>query len=112
MLYRHVEWVSPAGRRVRIHSTRLVSLARRSIAAIKYRVEPVDDLVRFVIQSELVANEPVPAQSKDPRVAAAIQHPLEPLLHESNTHRAHLVHRTRVSKLQMAAAMDHKIDCD
>ena len=112
VLYRHVEWVSPAGRRVRIHSTRLVSLARRSIAAIKYRVEPVDELVRFVIQSELVANEPVPAQSKDPRVAAAIQHPLESLLHESNTHRAHLVHRTRSSKLQMAAAMEHRIECD
>ncbi|MBO0866317.1 MAG: family 65 glycosyl hydrolase, partial [Mycobacterium sp.] len=34
ILYRQVEWVSPAGRRVRVHSTRLVSLSRRSIVAI------------------------------------------------------------------------------
>jgi alpha,alpha-trehalose phosphorylase len=112
LLLRSVEWISPAGKRVRVHSTRLVSLVRRSILAIRYRVEPVDEPLRIVVQSELVADEPVPAQSNDPRVAAAIDHPLEAVLHEANTHRAHLVHRTKRSKLQMAAAMQNEIDCD
>src|SRR5579875_386221 len=112
VLVRHVEWQSPAGKRVRVHSTRLVSLSRRSILAVRYRVEPVDEPVRIVVQSELVADEPVPVQSNDPRVAAAIARPLEPVLHEANEHRAHLVHRTRQSKLQLAAAMDNHIECE
>ena len=36
------EWVSPAGRAVRVPSTRLVSFTQRAIAAICYEVEPVD----------------------------------------------------------------------
>ncbi|HET6877841.1 MAG TPA: glycosyl hydrolase family 65 protein [Jatrophihabitans sp.] len=110
VLRRHVEWVSPAGKRIRVHSTRLVSLARRSVVAIHYAVEPVDDEVRIVVQSELVANEPVPAQSDDPRVAAVIEHALEPVLHESNEHRAHLLHRTRSSGLQLAVGMQHEVN--
>ena len=110
VLRRHVEWVSPAGKRIRVHTTRLVSLARRSILAIHYRVEPVDDEVRIVVQSELVANEPVPAQSDDPRVAAVIDHALEPVLHEANEKRAHLLHHAKSSGLQLAAGMQHQVD--
>ena len=33
----------------------------RSVAAILYEVEPLDQSARFVVQSELVANEPLPA---------------------------------------------------
>src|SRR5918999_357861 len=39
--------------------------------------EPVDANTRIVLQSELVANEPVPVQADDPRAAAALQKPLE-----------------------------------
>ncbi|MDX6314676.1 MAG: alpha,alpha-trehalose phosphorylase, partial [Streptomyces sp.] len=41
LLHRTVDWTSPAGRRVRVRSTRLVSLTQRAIAAIRYEVEPV-----------------------------------------------------------------------
>ena len=54
VLRRTAEWVSPTGRLVRIASTRIVSFTRRSIAAILYEVEPVDDAVQVVVQSELV----------------------------------------------------------
>ncbi|MGB3683950.1 MAG: hypothetical protein WA990_15850, partial [Rubrobacteraceae bacterium] len=60
-LLRRVEWVSPAGQAVRISSTRLVSFAQRAVAAILYEVEPLDTPARLVAQSELVANEPLPA---------------------------------------------------
>ncbi|HWX52826.1 MAG TPA: family 65 glycosyl hydrolase, partial [Solirubrobacteraceae bacterium] len=43
VLRRTVDWVSPAGKRVRVHSTRLVSLVQRSVAAIFYEVEAVDE---------------------------------------------------------------------
>src|ERR1700753_3753919 len=56
-LTRSLDWVSPAGQRVRVRSRRLVSFVQRAVAAIEYIVEPVDAPARFVIQSELVANE-------------------------------------------------------
>src|SRR5437879_4285135 len=41
VLRRTAEWVSPAGQAVRISSVRLVSFVQRSIAAIRYEVEPL-----------------------------------------------------------------------
>jgi alpha,alpha-trehalose phosphorylase len=51
-LVRDVEWTSPSGSRLRISSTRLVSLTQRAIAAIQYTVEPLSGSVRVVAQSE------------------------------------------------------------
>ena len=58
-LEREVEWVTPTGQPVRIRSTRFVSFAQRAIAAISYEVEPLEGTARVVLQSELVANEPI-----------------------------------------------------
>jgi alpha,alpha-trehalose phosphorylase len=109
-LERHVHWRSPSGRQVKLKSTRLVSLAHRSVAAIEYIVEAVDEFVRITVQSELVSNEDQPQTSKDPRVAAVLDKPLEPVDHETNEGRAVLMHRTRASGLMMSAAMDHEIE--
>ena len=107
VLRREVEWISPAGQRVLVRSTRLVSFAQRSTAAILYEVEPVGSSVRIGVQSELVANEPVPAETSDPRAAAALRAPLVPEQHSSNGLRVSLIHRTKRSGLRMAAGMDH-----
>jgi alpha,alpha-trehalose phosphorylase len=110
VLRRDVEWVTPAGKTIRIRSTRLVSFVHRSIVAIRYEVEAVDAAVRVVVQSPLVANEPVPEQGGDPRTAAALRAPLVP---EYNAHRgleAALGHRARSSGLRMAAGLDHLVD--
>jgi trehalose/maltose hydrolase-like predicted phosphorylase len=103
-------WTSPAGKRILLRSTRLVSLAQRSVAAIEYVVEAQDEFVRVTVQSELVANEDQPPASADPRVAAVLKNPLEPVHHETTERGACLVHRTRASKLMLAAAMDHEVD--
>lgn len=110
VLRRRLEWRSTAGSGVRVTSTRLVSFAQRSVAAIHYVVQPLDGPVRVVVQSELVANEPAPAQSDDPRAAAALESPL--VAEESSQHglRVVLVHSTRRSKLGMAAGMDHVVE--
>jgi len=110
VLRREVEWVSPAGQRVRVRSTRLVSFVQRAVAAILYEVEPLGEPARIVVQSELVANEPLPEETEDPRAAAALR---APLVSEHHTHgelRAGLVHRTRASELRMAAGMDHFVE--
>ena len=72
LLRRRVEWVSPAGKQVRVSSVRLVSFVQRAVAAVLYEVEPLTAPARFVMQSELVANEPMPAHELDPRAAAVI----------------------------------------
>ena len=79
---------------MRITSTRLVSFAQRAIAAIDYVVEPVDKPLRVVVQSELVANEPLPGRGDDPRTAA-VAAALESEFHSTHDLRAVLVHRTK-----------------
>jgi alpha,alpha-trehalose phosphorylase len=110
VLRREVEWVSPAGQAVRVSSTRLVSFVQRSVAAIVYEVEPIEEPARIVVQSELVANEAEPEQTDDPRAAAALRAPLVAEEHRHRDLRAGLVHRTRESKLRMAAGMDHVVE--
>ncbi|GAA5113746.1 glycoside hydrolase family 65 protein [Haloechinothrix salitolerans] len=109
-LRRTTEWHSPSGRRVRIHTERLVSFTQRAVAAIRYEIEPLDDDVQFVIQSDLLANEPIEPETGDPRVAVALEAPLVAEFASSKDYRAALVHRTARSGLRMAAAMDHEID--
>ncbi|TRV76822.1 glycoside hydrolase family 65 protein [Streptomyces sp. 130] len=110
VLERSCEWTSPAGRTVRVRSTRLVSLTQRAIAAVQYEVEPVDSRTRVVIQSELVTNESLPSADGDPRTAKALQSPLEPEEDQAVGSRLRLVHRTRRSGLRVAVAADHVVD--
>ncbi|GBE65814.1 putative glycosyl hydrolase [Mycobacterium sp. MFM001] len=109
-LTRRAHWRSPADKQVKVTTTRLVSLAQRSVAAIEYVVEAVDEFVRATVQSELVANEDQPQTSGDPRVAAILEHPLEAVEHEHTENRSLLMHRTKASELMMAAVMDHEVE--
>jgi alpha,alpha-trehalose phosphorylase len=109
-LRRAVDWESPARRRVRIRSSRLVSFTQRAVAAVDFEVEAVDREVRITVQSGLVANEQQPQRSADPRVAAALDHPLVAVAQDTEQHGAVLLHRTRASGLLMGAGMDHAVE--
>jgi alpha,alpha-trehalose phosphorylase len=110
VLDRAVEWISPAGRGVRIRTRRIVSLTQRAVVGFCLEVEPTDDATRIVVQSELVANEELPEQSGDPRVAATLHQPLCAEWSTASGTGAEMVHRTRHSGLRVAAAMDHVVD--
>jgi alpha,alpha-trehalose phosphorylase len=110
VLRRRVEWASPAGAKMRIHTTRLVSFVQRSAAAFLYEVEPLDGSLRVVVQSELVANEPGVTQEADPRAAAVLASPLQSESFFDQDPRVVLVHSTRGSKLLISAGMDHLVD--
>ncbi len=111
LLRREVEWASPAGEVVRISTVRLVSFVHRAVAAILYEIEPVDDASRLVVQSELVANEPLPAGAKDdPRTGAGLSGTLVSQSFTDRELKAVLAHRTKASGLLMAAGMDHEVD--
>ncbi|MGZ4307707.1 MAG: glycoside hydrolase family 65 protein [Solirubrobacteraceae bacterium] len=107
VLRREAEWCSPVGKRVRVSSVRLVSFVQRAVAAVLYEVEPLDAPARLVVQSELVANEPMPPGALDPRAAAELGAALRSELFYDHDARVVLVHVTKRSGLRMAAAMDH-----
>jgi alpha,alpha-trehalose phosphorylase len=110
VLRRRAEWSTPAGKLVRVSSLRLVSLVQRAVAAILYEVEPLDAPARLVVQSELVANEPMPPTGADPRAAAALGAALRSEQFWDHEGRAVLVHVTERSALRMAAGMDHIVE--
>ncbi|WP_194818046.1 glycoside hydrolase family 65 protein [Nocardia sp. XZ_19_385] len=108
-LRRTTVWTSPTGRNVRINSERLVSFTDRALAAIRYEVEPLDDDMDLVIQSDLLANEPVPTQAGDPRLAAVLDRPLVADFSAARDFSAVLAHHTRRSGLRVAAGMHHEL---
>ena len=109
VLRRSVHWTTPAGRSVKVSSIRVVSFTQRSIMAICYEVEAVDNPVRVVLQSELVANEALPDPGKDPRANAVLGSTLVSEENQAQGTQGLLVHRTQASGLRMAAAMEHQI---
>jgi alpha,alpha-trehalose phosphorylase len=109
-LTRRAHWRTPTGKEIKLVSTRLVSLVHRSVAAIEYVIEAVNEFARVTLQSELVTNEDQPETSDDPRVSAILDNPLEAVAHEHTDCGALLMHRTRASALMVAAAMDHEVD--
>jgi alpha,alpha-trehalose phosphorylase len=109
-LTRHAEWVSPAGGAVRVASTRLVSFSHRAIAAVLYEVEPVEGRLQITVQSELLANEQLPSPGEDPRASFTPDKPLVSEHYAARDNAIVLVHKTKLSGLRVAAAMDHLID--
>ncbi|MEV4725437.1 glycoside hydrolase family 65 protein [Micromonospora humida] len=108
---RCTEWISPAGHGVRVRSTRLVSLPRHAVAAVRYEVEPLDDRpVEIRVCSDVLANERVPERADDPRAASVVHDPLDAELHRPDGHRGVLVHRTDRSAQRVAVAVTHGTD--
>ncbi|MGH3544515.1 MAG: glycoside hydrolase family 65 protein, partial [Mycobacteriales bacterium] len=115
-LRRSTDWTSPSGRRVRITTERLVSFTQRAVAAIRYEVQPLDEPLQLVVQSDLLANEPIDSNPRkesltlnDPRLGADLQRPLIADFAAAEDNWAVLVHHTSRSGLRMAAAMDHEL---
>ena len=109
-LERKLEWRSQAGRAVRVRSVRLVSFRQRSVAAISYEVEALDQPLRLALQSNLLANQAETAAEDDPRGGTHLDAPLESRLSVDDRLRVVLAHTTRRSGLSMAAGMDHVIE--
>ena len=107
VLRREAEWCSPVGKRVRVSSVRLVSLVQRAVA---YEVEPLDAPARLVVQSELVANEPMPPGALDPRAAAELGAALRSDQFYDHDARVVLVHVTSAGSLRADTAPYHPLD--
>ncbi|MGR6966771.1 glycoside hydrolase family 65 protein [Geodermatophilus sp. URMC 61] len=111
-LDRHVRWTSPSGASVEVTSRRLVSLAERSVCAVRYEVRVLDAPAHVVVRSELAAGEVTPSgvDNDDPRVAPALDEAFEPRAQIGNANGGALVERTRRSGITVAAAVGHEVD--
>lgn len=109
LLTREARWRSPAGSAVRVKSTRMVSLARRAVAAICYEVSPLEEPVQVVLQSKLVANESPPARRPDRYGLTRPPPPLELEHSQDSTAGTVMVYRTADSGLRLAAGMRHEL---
>ena len=110
-LGRDVRWVTPSGKRMRLRTTRLVSLRHRHLAAISYQLTAEDAEADVVISSELLHRQPLPVDSADPRLAEGF---VGRVLHPTGTHceglRAILSYRTQSSGLVLGCGMDHRVE--
>ncbi|MFQ1002671.1 glycoside hydrolase family 65 protein [Modestobacter sp. SSW1-42] len=111
-LDRRVRWRTPSGTTMEVTSRRLVSLAERSICAVRYEVRAVDGEAHVVVRSELAGGEATPTgvENDDPRVADALDRAFEPLLSTRTATGGSLGSRTRRSGITLAAAVDHQVE--
>jgi alpha,alpha-trehalose phosphorylase len=112
VLERDLRWRTASGHAVKVSTKRLVSLSLRSVAAISYEVEAIDQKVRIALQSNLQVNRVRPDDVDDPRGGRHLDDALRSELSVHDAVRVVLGHVTRVSDLAVASGMDHVISCD
>ncbi len=110
VLERDVTWATARGRRLRLRTTRLVSLAMKHVAAIRWELMP-EDKVDLLISSELIERAPLPVEAFDPRLADAPNvRVLNPTGAECLGLRALMSYVTGGSRLALGCGMDHDLD--
>lgn len=112
VLERLLLWRSIGGRSVRVTSRRLVSFRYRSLAAIEYEVEALDEPLRIALQSNLLANQTDVLVTNDPRDGAKLGSVLRSRHHSHRGMRVVLAHTTKESGLSLAAGMEHLVDAE
>jgi len=117
---REILWRTPAGKSVRVRSTRMVSLTERHLAAMTFEVTLLDASAPIAISSQILNRQDgedeyhVAAKSMgegvDPRKAERmVRRVLEPIINRGNpeTGRVELGYRAVDSGMTLAVAADH-----
>jgi alpha,alpha-trehalose phosphorylase len=117
VLTRDLLWATPAGKHVRVRSTRLVSFEHRHVVAISYEVTvdqraPVIVRSRVVDRANLVAGPAAAGETMhDPRLSSRLDGKvLERVLSRADGGRAVLGYRTVRSGMTLALAVDHALE--
>lgn len=123
MLRRHIVWRTPAGKRVRITSTRMVSFEERHLALLTLEVEMLDGDAPVVVSSQVLnrqdgrdeyhASAYAKAEGFDPRKAARFaDRVLVPQGDWSGDGRMLLGYRCASSGMTLAVGVDHAIETE
>jgi alpha,alpha-trehalose phosphorylase len=111
VLVRTVVAELPGGRRVRVRSRRLASLAVRELVAFDYEVTLLDRGGAVTLSSELLTHAPR-GEAHDPRAGRGFAaDALLPIAASAAGGRATLRLGTRASGLELACGMTHALDC-
>lgn len=110
VLERLMRWRASSGTTLELRSRRLVSLSERTIGAVHWQVRAVDGPARVTVRSELVVGASAPSVTNaDPRVAEALERPVEPLAQRADSTGGALAQRTRRTGIGLAAAVAHDV---
>ncbi|MDP3967806.1 MAG: glycosyl hydrolase family 65 protein [Nocardioides sp.] len=120
LLRRSVVWRTPAGKRVRVDSTRMVSMTERHLAVLTLEVTVLDGDAPLVISSQLLNRqdgqdeyyvpEKAMGEGADPRKAAAFdERVLLPRANYAREDRLMLGYQCARSGMTLAVAADHRL---
>jgi alpha,alpha-trehalose phosphorylase len=123
VLRRNIVWRTPAGKRVRVSSTRMVSFTQRHLAIMTMEVTVLDAEAPVVISSQTLNRQDgrdeyhvrsdAMGTGVDPRKGVAFEaRVLEPQSHWWHDHRIILGYRCANSKMTLAVGVDHDIITD
>lgn len=123
VLSRTLVWRTPAGKRVRVVSTRMVSMTERHLALLSLEVTLLDGDAPIVISSQMLNRQDgkdeyhvadaALGEGIDPRKAAGFDHRvLLPRGHYSTDDRMMLGYVCSRSRMTVAVAADHVLTCD
>ena len=108
---RDVTWSTPAGKRIRLRTTRLVSFDHRHLAMIHFQLLAENADAEFIVSSELINRQPLPVDTSDPRMGEGfIGRVLHPTGTEGDSLRAVFSYCTQGSGLALGCGMDHAVD--
>ncbi|HEU5038592.1 MAG TPA: glycosyl hydrolase family 65 protein [Nocardioides sp.] len=120
VLRRHLIWRTPSGKRVRIDSTRMVSMTQRHLALMTLEVEVLTGDAPIVISSQILNRQDgmdeyrMPQQlstAVDPRKAAVFaERVLEPRMSYTRDDRMLLGYQCAHSGMTLAVAADHELE--
>ncbi len=112
-LDRKVTWSTPAGRRVRVESRRLVSFHEKHVAAIQYRVTVLNAQSSLILSSEITQHTSEQTRPDDPRLARSFDGPvLQTKIANFHEQRLQFAYLTRRSGMAMACGLDHVFQTD
>jgi alpha,alpha-trehalose phosphorylase len=123
VLRRSLIWRTPSGKRVLINSTRMVSMTQRHLAVLTFEVTMLTGDAPIVISSQLINRQdgedeyhvPTAAlgEGLDPRKASHFEsRVLLPRMNYANDDRMLLGYVCAQSRMTVAVAADHVIECD
>ncbi len=123
VLHREVIWRTPAGKRVHVRSSRMVSFTQRHLAIMSIEITMLDDYAPVVVSSQMLNRQDgkdeyhvraaAMGEGVDPRKAEAFEdRVLQPQTHWASDRRMILGYRCTNSKMTVAVGADHEIQTD
>jgi alpha,alpha-trehalose phosphorylase len=121
VLRRGIVWRTPAGKRVKVNSRRMVSFTQRHLAIMTIEITMLDDNAPVVVSSQTLNRQDgrdeyhvrsaAMGEGVDPRKAETFEsRVLEPQTHWCGDSRIILGYRCYNSKMTLAVGVDHAID--